>query len=122
MVRPFLILLFLINSQRLRKTPITENGEWICQRSIRPESTVTTRRTQGNSLLKFFVRKLQFSSSRGEKFINYFFFQRRIKYVLLQQDHQIAKQAVEIERLNRENEQLRGGENKVQSLYLKIDI
>jgi len=31
-----------------------------------------------------------------------------LKYVLLQQENHIAKQAVEIERLNRENEQLRG--------------
>ena len=36
-----------------------------------------------------------------------------IKYVLLQQDHQIAKQAVEIERLSKENEQLKGGTFKL---------
>lgn len=32
-----------------------------------------------------------------------------VKYVLLQQDNKIAKQSIEIERLSKENEQLRGG-------------
>lgn len=32
-----------------------------------------------------------------------------LQYVLLQQDNKIAKQSIEIERLSKENEQLRGG-------------
>lgn len=45
---------------------------------------------------------------RGQSDLRALSLLEELKYVLLQQDHQIAKQAVEIERLNRENEQLRG--------------
>lgn len=46
--------------------------------------------------------------SRGQSDLRALSLLEELKYVLLQQDHQIAKQSIEIERLAKENEQLRG--------------
>lgn len=48
------------------------------------------------------------SYPRGQSDLRALSLLEELKYVLLQQDHQIAKQSIEIERLNKENEHLRG--------------
>ncbi|CAG5095349.1 Oidioi.mRNA.OKI2018_I69.XSR.g14147.t1.cds [Oikopleura dioica] len=45
---------------------------------------------------------------RGQSDLRALSLLEELKYVLLQQDMHIAKQAIEIERLNKENEKLRG--------------